>query len=606
MLLIYPKIVDSVRQFVQSTWPLKTVDCQPNPVAWHQHRYIHVSTSLLDKTIHYEYSNGFLELHLEGEHYNNTFNKGLYKYLRDKIQRKAGLYEWHRWNGMNQGKLRYEIEISDISEINDALTQMIDLCDPIITRYINEFMANQQAKSLAYTMDNNDIESHELSTDISKIIDLPFDSFEIPSYQRPYKWRPKHVNQLINDIISFKNNSAYRLGSIVLHKNEIVDGQQRIITLSLLLFGLLEKYNNDNISQKYVVFQDKLNRFLSNVKFQNRYSFYNITENWNVIQDRLVDLDKTSIDFILTKCEFVVIQLSNISEAFQFFDSQNARGKDLEPHDLLKAYHLREINDYSNDDTKNIDFWQQQVTPEMRDFFLMLYRAKLWTHGRSARFFTKDDTKHFKGVSITDAKRYPFYQMEIMAHLYTLQYNNNLDRLADQNKIAYPYNIDDQIINGSRFFDMIHHYLNLKQQIEDIKTFDSYQRASKIVSLINGSQGYKGRYRTGDKYVREMFNTLLLYYIDKFGFDELDKIVIQFFIWTYSLRLTKVAVQQVTMDNKATGEDSMFKIVFESKTPYDIININLPCLNMNEIACSQCDEIKEWFVELKKIKSNEK
>ena len=36
----------------------------------------------------------------------------------------------------------------------------------------------------------------------------------------------------------------------------------------------------------------------------------------------------------------VEVVLQDISEAFQFFDSQNARGKDLEPHDLLKAYHL--------------------------------------------------------------------------------------------------------------------------------------------------------------------------------------------------------------------------------------------------------------------------
>ncbi|WLI05869.1 DUF1524 domain-containing protein [Pseudomonas sp. FP597] len=36
--------------------------------------------------------------------------------------------------------------------------------------------------------------------------------------------------------------------------------------------------------------------------------------------------------------------LNDISEAFQFFESQKARGRDLEPHDLLKAYHIREFS----------------------------------------------------------------------------------------------------------------------------------------------------------------------------------------------------------------------------------------------------------------------
>lgn len=41
----------------------------------------------------------------------------------------------------------------------------------------------------------------------------------------------------------------------------------------------------------------------------------------------------------------VVITVDKISEAFQLFDSQNTRGRALYPHDLLKAYHLREIHD---------------------------------------------------------------------------------------------------------------------------------------------------------------------------------------------------------------------------------------------------------------------
>ena len=73
---------------------------------------------------------------------------------------------------------------------------------------------------------------------------------------------------------------------------------------------------------------------------------------------------------------FRSIELSDISEAFQFFDSQNARGKDLEAHDLLKAYHLREMTQMTESDSFNIDKWQKQNTEFIKNIFLILYRAK--------------------------------------------------------------------------------------------------------------------------------------------------------------------------------------------------------------------------------------
>jgi len=68
----------------------------------------------------------------------------------------------------------------------------------------------------------------------------------IPEYQRPYKWQPKHVNQLIDDIFNHRTKPCYRLGTVVLHQDKesvnenkketlnIVDGQQRLLTLTLL------------------------------------------------------------------------------------------------------------------------------------------------------------------------------------------------------------------------------------------------------------------------------------------------------------------------------------------------------------------------------------
>ncbi len=58
---------------------------------------------------------------------------------------------------------------------------------------------------------------------------LTNDNLKIPSYQRPYKWTTKNVNQLIDDVLIHKEKSEYRLGTLVVHNHngvsDIVDGQ---------------------------------------------------------------------------------------------------------------------------------------------------------------------------------------------------------------------------------------------------------------------------------------------------------------------------------------------------------------------------------------------
>ena len=59
-----------------------------------------------------------------------------------------------------------------------------------------------------------------------------------------------------------------------------------------------------------------------------------------------------------------------VSEAFQFFDSQNARGKALYPHDLLKAYHLREMNNVDTTETeKVVKTWEDLDQKELSVLF---------------------------------------------------------------------------------------------------------------------------------------------------------------------------------------------------------------------------------------------
>lgn len=65
----------------------------------------------------------------------------------------------------------------------------------------------------------------------------------IPEYQRPYVWKEKQINRLLDDFIEYENNkdpekALFYIGSIIVHQDDgklkIIDGQQRITTLLLI------------------------------------------------------------------------------------------------------------------------------------------------------------------------------------------------------------------------------------------------------------------------------------------------------------------------------------------------------------------------------------
>ena len=91
---------------------------------------------------------------------------------------------------------------------------------------------------------------------------------------------------------------------------------------------------------------------------------------------------------------------------------------------------------------------------------------------------------------------------------------------------------------------------------------------------------YEGRSRTGDRYVRSIFDCLLIYYIDKFGQIEISRAIEKIFVWSYSLRLTLQVVQLASMDNHVL-ENNLFRLIKEANRPGDFINCSLPVIREN-------------------------
>lgn len=237
----------------------------------------------------------------------------------------------------------------------------------------------------------------------------------IPEYQRPYKWTARNAIQLLDDIIEAKNENkeVYRVGTLILHKDKdendnvrynIVDGQQRTITFSLLLYALYEATGESAAID-----------FLGQQVFNNDYSRRNIPNNYNAFKRRVgakEEGDEKSEhernirqlrQFVEDRCELIVVITNDLTEAFQFFDSQNARGKALYPHDLLKAYHLREMVGIDEAKTEKIvEEWEKIPQNDLAVFFGdYLYRIKEWINGNWAYKLSEHNIFKFKGITRT-------------------------------------------------------------------------------------------------------------------------------------------------------------------------------------------------------------
>jgi hypothetical protein len=426
---------------------------------------------------------------------------------------------------------------------------------------------------------------------IISVRDLLADSsLTIPQYQRPYKWTGKNINQLFSDIATHKDKSSYRLGTIVFHqegdRKNIVDGQQRTITLLLAIRALI-KLRRDKLDRKDLKEQlTTLEKHMVNPSFKSAISKANIHNNYLEIS-RVVDrsdFTEEHIDFLLNKCAVVTFALIDVSEAFQFFDSQNARGRDLEPHDLLKAFHLREFS--AEDEplkVQTVGRWENSQTEELAGLFSQyLYRIRNWSKGASARYFGKEDTALFKGVNLETVARYPYVEQLRMAHHFVDHYNGQYERRIDGRALGFPFHLDQIIINGRRFFEMTAHYQETVTQFNESSAPSSRFIANGILDGFAGSimekiNTYEGHNRTGDRYVRTIFDCLLIYYFDKFGHVEISRAIEKIFVWAYSLRLKMQVVQLASMDNHVL-EHNLFRLIKEATRPGDFINCSLPVL----------------------------
>ena len=220
---------------------------------------------------------------------------------------------------------------------------------------------------------------------------LQSQSFAIDEYQREYKWEKENIDELLSDLQGkffshFKDGDAtravsnygeYFLGSIIVSKrngkNYLIDGQQRVTSLTLLLICLYRaaKAQSMPVIQTVapLIFSDNLGQPKFNLDIPERlpviqalfegqaYSPDGKDESIQTMYARYRDIEDNDLlselgtalphflYWLLTRVGLIEIATDNDNFAYAIFETMNDRGKPLSPVDMLKAYLLAPIEE---------------------------------------------------------------------------------------------------------------------------------------------------------------------------------------------------------------------------------------------------------------------
>lgn len=271
--------------------------------------------------------------------------------------------------------------------------------------------------------------------------------FSIPGYQRPYSWTEEQASELVMDLLGHVQNNSndvddinpYFLGNIVLIKkddkpnSEVIDGQQRLTTLTILLsvlrFLIKDKENYEtNITKRIcqecdpvlgtdtvyrITIRDMDKEFFKNY-IQDRKGIEKLLQNKEDLNDSCMLIKNNAVcihellkeksereltdlaQFIVRKCYLVVVSTSDIDSAYRIFSVMNDRGLDLTATDILKAEIIGGIPE--NERQEYTGKWEAMEEQIGREHFNDLFSHIRMIHrpSKPQETLVKEFNKHVK------------------------------------------------------------------------------------------------------------------------------------------------------------------------------------------------------------------
>jgi uncharacterized protein with ParB-like and HNH nuclease domain len=261
--------------------------------------------------------------------------------------------------------------------------------------------------------------------------------YQIPRYQRAYSWGDDQLEKLWDDLIEAKENDPnYFLGSVITAKSEdstsyldIVDGQQRLTTLTILLCVYRDLFPNINedlldtdpfaIDNKVIGssirFNDRFERLRLRTHSNHQSDFDTIVLNGDTTSlkkptkqdlrkdepkhkfintahfftNKLKDLGKDDagalINYLFNSVKIIRIDCQSVAFAIKLFQVLNDRGLDLSNADLIKSFLIGQIQkkyvadgelkkqkeDQFMDDWKVCENYSNDTQTSLNDLFVM-------------------------------------------------------------------------------------------------------------------------------------------------------------------------------------------------------------------------------------------
>ena len=147
----------------------------------------------------------------------------------------------------------------------------------------------------------------------------------------------------------------------------------------------------------------------------------------------------------------------------------------------------------------------------------------------------------FKGIKVNNIYNYAIYQKA--SNLFVEQMNNNGSVEILATKTLNQFQLTQPLIAGKRFFTYTLHYADLLEKVRK-KIHDFHTDPDTIPDK-----------RSGDIYIKQLYESILLFFADRFGIDVITEIVMkQLYTWSYSLRLMMTAVYPETINKYASGK----------------------------------------------------
>jgi len=344
-------------------------------------------------------------------------------------------------------------------------------------------------------------------------------SYEIPVYQRAYSWDKKNWTIFLEDLFEqLEGDNNYFYGNILLEtikknrKYEIIDGQQRVTTLTIFmrsLINILKKRKTEDLLNDFD-FQEKIKIYLKNngniklrpVEYDKACYDSLIIDNNNVFEtntpsqkkifeakqffeNELNKLSTKKILQILEKIEdteLTIIELDSKKDSALMFELENNRGKDLTNMEKIKSYFMYQMYVYSKEEEtetniENISNIFKSIyliindLKQLKEDRILIYHNNAYIKGYAYR--TLEDVKHnFKNASdkIQWIKSYISELHTTFSNIKKFEQSQNIYAIY-LNNLEIPAFIYPFIIKGYKYFGTDNDKLNELFHILEILTF---------------------------------------------------------------------------------------------------------------------------------------